>query len=95
MSVYMAHEKGPCTGEGPARNDILALAAGAIRRYNIAGLLPRAQAIQDVTDAEMHERMKNIALYADKSGIAQRRVCSCIPGSLTQSGLAGKSGAVS
>ena len=83
-------------GEGPARNGRLALAqaAEAILLYNIASLLPRAQAIQDGIDAEMDERLKNIALYADKVGIVQLRVCSCISGSLTQFGLAGKSGGV-
>ena len=90
MSFYMAHEKGPSMGEGPARNDRLALAAGAILLYKIASLL----AIQDGTDAKLDERLRNIALYADKVGIAQLSVCSCIPGSLTQFGLAGKSGTV-
>ena len=81
--------------EAPARNVRNTLAAETIRRYNITGMIPRVQAIQDGTDKEMDERLQNIMMFAGKVEIAQFRVFSCISGSLTQFGLAGKSGSVS
>ena len=95
MSVWLGHPSGPAMEEGPARNDRNSLAAETIRSCNISELLPRVQAIQDGTNAEFDKCLRNIALLADKAKIAQLHYFSCISGSLTQFGLAGKLGYVS
>ena len=52
-------------GDAHARHERHRLAAEAIRTYNMADMLPRAQAIKDSTDKEYDGRLKNNAQFAD------------------------------
>ncbi len=52
--------------DGAARVDRNKFTAECIRRYKIAGLVERAQAIEDGTDKEYDGRLSEIANFADK-----------------------------
>ena len=53
-------------GDAHARHERHRLAAEAIRAYNMADLLPRAQAIEKGTNKEIDKRLRDSVQFADK-----------------------------
>ena len=66
MPVFMCHPTGHAIGDANARDERNKLASQVIRVYNMASLLPRAQAIEQGTDKEYDKRLKDIVQFADK-----------------------------
>ncbi len=70
MPFWMCHASGPAMADSAARADRNKLASACIRPYRIAGLVERAQAIEDCTYKEYDGRLRDIANFADKVEIA-------------------------
>jgi hypothetical protein len=70
MPFWMGHASGSAMADSAARADRNKLASACIRLYRIAGLVERAQPIEDGTDKEYDGRLRDIANFADKVEIA-------------------------